>query len=228
MTKMKGTPMKSEVAVVTGAASGIGRATAERLMADGLRVVAVDQADPPVGDVRLSGDVTDEKVNQQVAEAAVAEFGGLDAVILNAGVLDRGKVDTIDMEVLDRVLAVNLRAVAIGIQETTPALRSRGGGAIVVTASIAGFGGGHHVFPYGVSKAAVLSLVRHAALDLAEYGIRVNAVCPGVIATAMTQYLKERPADYERLRSNVPLGRWAGPEEVAAVIPSSPHQPPRT
>jgi NAD(P)-dependent dehydrogenase (short-subunit alcohol dehydrogenase family) len=121
------------------------------------------------------------------------------------------------MAVFDRAFDVNVRAVALGMRAAAGAMRSGGGGAIVVTASTAGFGGGPGRWPYSASKAAVINLVQSVAIDLALDGIRVNAVCPGPVHTAMTA--RHRGTDgYERLRRAVPQQRWAEPHEVAAAI----------
>jgi len=206
-------------AVVTGAASGIGRAVVQYLAGGGARVVAVDVQEPAVGDVRLTGDVTDPEVNRSMIDAAVKEFGELDAVVLNAGIRGGGgRLDQLELSVLDHVMAVNFRSVVLGIQAAAPVLRARGGGAIAVTASITGFETVAGMGPYATSKAAVLGLVRQAALDLAADGIRVNAVCPAGVDTGMTAYIRADVDKDALIRNNNPMGRWGRPEEIAAVI----------
>ncbi|HQV57241.1 MAG TPA: SDR family oxidoreductase, partial [Ilumatobacteraceae bacterium] len=149
--------------------------------------------------------------------AALDHFGRLDVAVLNAGVPGSGPIETLDMAVFDRVIDVNVRAVALGIRAAIPAMRATGGGSIVVTASTSGLGGEPRRWPYNTSKAAVLNLVRAAAIDLALEGIRVNAVCPGPVHTGMTD--KYRGTDgYEQLRSMIPQQRWGDPDEVAQAI----------
>jgi NAD(P)-dependent dehydrogenase (short-subunit alcohol dehydrogenase family) len=214
------------VAIVTGAASGIGRAVAGRLAADGRTVVVVDAdaarlaaAAAEAGLHAVPGDVTSEADNE-AAVAAATELGRLDAVVLNAGVAGVGGVDAQPLAEFDRILDVNVRGVLLGLRAALPALRAGGGGSIVVTASISGLRADPGLFAYNASKAAVANLVRSAALDLGSEGIRVNAVCPGGIrGTGMTGPMERHvPALYEEMRSHVPLGRFGEPEEVASVV----------
>jgi NAD(P)-dependent dehydrogenase (short-subunit alcohol dehydrogenase family) len=206
-------------AVVTGAASGIGRAAVEMLMAAGVPVLAVDLAEPPVGDARLTGDVTDPDLNRTMIDTAIKEFGDLEAVILNAGIRGgKGRLDEFDLDEWDRVMDINLRSVLLGIRASVPTLRARGGGAITVTASYTGFETAPSIGPYPTSKAAVLGLMRQAAVDFAADHIRVNAVCPGVVHTGITTHLHENAAAEAWLTGNMPSGRWGRPEEIAAAI----------
>ena len=172
------------VAVVTGAASGIGRAAAERIVAEGGSVVAVDRAADAFGWADgidrmavLTGDITDAAVNHSAVALAVERFGRLDAAVLNAGIPMSGDLLTMPMEQLQQVLDVNVVAVVLGIRAAVPAMRTSGGGSIVVTASTSGIGGDPGMWPYNTSKGAVVNLVRAAALDLGADAIRVNAVC---------------------------------------------------
>jgi len=213
------------VAVVTGAASGIGRAVAEQLVAQGGSVVAVDQDAQQLGwaerqdhIVTLTGDVTTTDVNDAAVAAAVESFGGLDAVVLNAGQSMSGTLLDLPMEAFDQVMAVNVRAVALGIRAAVPALRRRTGGAIAVTASTSGMAADPNMWAYNTSKAAVINLVRAAALDLGPLGIRVNAVAPGPTETGMTERILDHAEMYEAIRRRTALQRWARAEEVAAVI----------
>ena len=213
----------SRVIVVTGSASGIGRATVELLVARGDAVVALDRSndvDALASDqVRtLVGDVTDDDVNREAVAVAEREFGGLDAIVLNAGVPASGDIVELPIEVFDRTWEVNVRAVLLGIRAATPALRRRGGGRIVVTASTSGIGADPNMWPYNSAKAAAINLARGAALDLAADAITVNVVCPGPTETGMTAGLANVKPVYESLRRAVPLQRWGRPDEVAAVI----------
>jgi len=214
------------VAMVTGAASGIGRAIATRLAADGRSVVAVDadarqllDAAADAGLHPVPGDVTSEADNETAVTAATA-LGRLDAVVLNAGVAGVGAVDTQPLAEFDRILEVNVRGVLLGLRAALPALRAGGGGSIVVTASVSGLFADPGLFAYNASKSAVVNLVRSAAIDLAIEGIRVNAVCPGGIrGTGMTGPMERHAPDlYEEMRSHIPLGRLGEPKEIAAVV----------
>ena len=161
------------VTLVTGAASGIGRATVEHLIHIGGRVVAVDRSADSMDwlDKRSAcavvGDVTDEATNHAAVVAAQERFGGLDAAFLNAGLSVSGPLETLDLARFDECLDVNLRAVVLGLRAVVPALRQRGGGAVVVNASVTALGGEPGRWPYAAAKAAALNLVRSAAIDFA-------------------------------------------------------------
>jgi 3-oxoacyl-[acyl-carrier protein] reductase len=213
------------VALVTGAASGIGRALVEQLVAEGASVVAVDLdasrfgwADGAAPIEVCAGDVTDPVTSERAVAAAVERFGRLDAVALNAGIPASGDLLTLPIEVFDRAWEVNVRAVLLGIRAAVPALRAAGGGRIVVTASTSGMRADPSMWPYNSAKAAAINLVRGAALDLAADAITVNAVCPGPTETGMTEVLKQAPDRYEGLRRALPTQRWGQAAEVAAVI----------
>jgi meso-butanediol dehydrogenase/(S,S)-butanediol dehydrogenase/diacetyl reductase len=202
------------VALITGAGSGIGRATAELMLGRGIEIVAVDldsaALDWASGEQKVAtlvGDVTELAVNLEAVALAERRFGRLDMVVLNAGLPGRGPIESIDLDLVDRVLEVNLRSVILGFRTAVPALRRAGGGSVVVTASVSGLGGEAERWPYGM------------AIDLGVSGIRVNAVCPGPVRTGMTTRLeRDHPARYEFLRRAMPLQRWGEAAEVAEVI----------
>jgi meso-butanediol dehydrogenase / (S,S)-butanediol dehydrogenase / diacetyl reductase len=213
------------VAIVTGAASGIGRAAAERFVLEGGQVVAVDRASDALswaaGNTHiavLAGDVTDPALNDAAVALAVERFGRLDGTVLNAGIPMSGDLMTMPMADLDRVLDVNVKAVVLGMRAAVPAMRKVGGGSIVVTASTSGIGGDPGMWPYNTSKGAVVNLVRATSLDLAADNIRVNAVCPGPTRTGMTARIQSVPAADEAVRLRIPMQRWGLASEVAAVI----------
>lgn len=223
---MSGNANTGQVVVVTGAASGIGRALCERLADGGASAVAVDldadklrwteEVDRVVA---LAGDITDEATNAAMVELALKEFGRLDAVALNAGLPASGTVESLPLADFDRVIEVNLRGTVLGTRAAVPALRDAGGGAIIATASVSGMGGDPNMWAYNAAKGGVINYVRSAALDLARYAIRVNAVCPGPIHTGMTAVIQQSiPAVHEALRAHIPLQRWGEADEVAAVI----------
>ncbi len=220
--------MSARVAIVTGAASGIGRAATEQLVSDGMSVVAVDRdadvlswiEDCGLGETvaPLVGDVTFAATNAEAAALAVDRFGRLDAAVFNAGVSMSGDLVELPIEEFDRAIDVNVRAVVLGLRAVVPVLRSAGGGRIVVTASTSGIGADPNLWAYNTAKGAVVNLVRAAAVDLGADAITVNAVCPGPTETAMTSRLKSMPEVHEELRRTIPLQRWGRPEEIAAVI----------
>ena len=223
----EGTAIHARVAIVTGAASGIGRATVERLTAHGTSVVAVDRAADGLDWIEQSefadrilavaGDVTEPDVNLEAVAGALDRFGRLDGAVFNAGVSMGGDLLDLPMEEFDRSIAVNVRAVALGIRAVAPTLRANGAGRIVVTASTSGIAGDPNMWAYNTAKGAVINLVRSAAIDLGPDGITVNAVCPGPTETAMTARIRTLDT-YEDLRRRIPLQRWGRADEVAAVI----------
>jgi 3-oxoacyl-[acyl-carrier protein] reductase len=168
--------------------------------------------------VALDGDVTDPLANAEAVSTAVDRFGGLDAVALNAGLPGGGDLVEGPIEVFDRVMDVNVRAVLLGIRAAAPALRASAAGRIVVTGSTSGIGADPGMWPYNTAKAAVLNLVRASALELGADGITVNAVCPGPTDTGMTAGIHAMPDQYESLRRRIPLQRWGEAVDVAAVI----------
>ncbi len=215
------------VAVITGAASGIGRAAVKRVLEQGGRVVAVDLERADMGWLTaldrdgtrtrvVNGDVTNDATNVAAVEAAQA-LGGLNALFLNAGLAAAGTLESIDMDTFDRVLAVNLRAVVLGVRAALPALRRADRPSVVVTASVSGLGGDPGLWAYNTAKGGVTNFVRAAALELGREGIRINAVCPGPTHTGMTANIRQSPV-YDELRRHIPLGRWGEPEEIAAVM----------
>jgi 3-oxoacyl-[acyl-carrier protein] reductase len=216
--------VSARVAIVTGAASGIGRATAERLVAADTSVVLVDREPiewaAALGDaaVSVAGDVADEATNAAAVEAALARFGRLDAAVFNAGVSMSGDLLGLPLEQFDRAIEVNVRAVVVGMRSVVPAMRAGGGGRIVVTASTSGIAGDPNMWAYNTAKGAVINLVRAAAVDLGADAITVNAVCPGPTETGMTRGISSMPEVYESLRRRIPLQRWGQPEEIAAMI----------
>lgn len=225
---MNSSATNDRVVLVTGAASGIGRATVERLVAQGCSVVAVDRNHDQFGWVATGGlaesvetvvgDVTSERTNIGAVNAAVSRFGRLDAAVFNAGISMSGDLLELPMEEFDRAMAVNVRAVALGMRAVVPQMRVARAGRVVVTASTSGIGGDPNMWAYNASKGAVINLVRAAAVDLGPDNITVNAVCPGPTETEMTSRLQALPALHEQLRRTIPLQRWGRAAEIASVI----------
>ncbi len=224
---------EGKVAVVTGAASGIGRATAARLGAEGARLVLVDRDGARLAETatdlaaaaRLEADVTDETaVDGYVAEAEA--LGGIDLFVNNAGIEGRvAPIVELSPDDWDRVQEVNARGVFLGLRAVLRSMTEAGrGGAVVNTASQAGIKGGPSFSPYVASKHAVVGLTRTAALEVASKGIRVNAVAPGYIDTRMMEDLERAfgaddvQAARRRREAAVPIHRYGSPEEVASVI----------
>ncbi len=226
-----------KVVVITGAAGGIGRASAVRFAVEGAAIVAVDLAEQALeGTVAavedaggralgVAADVTDASQVEGYVRAGVEEFGGIDVLFNNAGT--EGTLTTLEEypeDTFDQVIDVNLKGVWLGMRYAADALRQRGGGAIVNTASIAGLMGTPGLIAYGASKHAVVGMTKTAALELAPAGIRVNAVCPSPIETRMMRSIEARisPDDPEAAKKTttkqLPLGRYGEPEEVADLV----------
>jgi NAD(P)-dependent dehydrogenase (short-subunit alcohol dehydrogenase family) len=226
--------LQGSVAVVTGGNGGIGFAIAKRFLGAGAKVLLVDllQSDVDAALTRLdsknaagfSGDISVASVNQAAMKLAVETFGGIDVVVLNAGV--EGVVQSIvdyPEEDFDRVWAVNVRGVFLGIKESTPHLQRRGGGTIVVNAGISGLVGNPGRSAYAASKHAALGLVKVAALELAPLKIRVNAMAPGPVENRMSRSVESQRSHQHTeqvkagLCSQVPMGRYGHNEEVAEL-----------
>lgn len=219
--------LAGRTALITGAASGIGKASAELFAAQGARVIAMDVSDGVrdvvaaiggLGHVAIAGDIADPAVLAQGIDAA---DGALDIAFANAGV-SGGMVPFLEIEVAEweRVLRVNLIGAFLTMQAAARVMVPRGRGAIIATASVAGLRSGAGGMPYSASKAGVVNMVQTAANHLAGSGVRVNGICPGLTETGMTKPM----FDGARARGNEhklgqlnPLKRYATPDEMASV-----------
>lgn len=216
-----------KVALVTGAGSGIGRATALAFAREGARVMVSDvnaaSGDETVAMIRQAGgtaafkacNVASEQEVKALVEGTVAEFGRLDCAFNNAGV-SNSRPD-FDLDVFRRTIEINLNGVAYGLKFEIEQMIRQGGGTIVNTSSIAGLSGQGTV-DYTASKHGVVGITRAAALRYAAMGIRVNAVCPGVIATSMTDPLMKDPAMKARIEAMTPMQRMGTAEEIAEAV----------
>ena len=214
--------MGKTVSIITGAARGIGLATA-KLMADaGHQVVMVDRDAEELTKTALPGalaldiDVSDADGGDRIVAATLEKFGRIDNLVNNAGVAEFGPVENCDLEMWRRVMATNLDGVFLCTQAATAALKETRG-AIVNIASISGLRASTLRVAYGTSKAAVIHLTKAHAVELGEYGIRVNCVCPGPVRTklAMAVHTPEIIAAYH---DALPLNRYGSEEEIAQAI----------
>jgi NAD(P)-dependent dehydrogenase (short-subunit alcohol dehydrogenase family) len=216
------------VALITGGASGIGFATARRLLEAGWKVAAVDRDEKALAS--LSGalgppsriftsvlDVTEEAAAEKVVALAAEALGGLDGVVNSAGIA--ADIHALEMPValFRKILDVNVVGTFIVARAAARIMKDRGGGAIVNISSIAGVRGSKGRSAYGSSKGAVIVLTQVLANDLGRYGIRVNAVAPGPVDTPMVEQL-HTPSDRQLWLRYLPLRRYGKPEEIAAAI----------
>jgi NAD(P)-dependent dehydrogenase (short-subunit alcohol dehydrogenase family) len=226
--------LKGKVAIVTGAANGIGRATAKLFVHEGARVVladrdraVIDVARAPGDDVAagIVADVSSEVDTIAIVNRALERFDGVDILFANAGI--EGTVAPLasqTVEDFDRLMAINVRGTFLGIKHAAPRMAARGGGSIVVTSSIAGVIGSAGLGPYVASKHAVIGLVKTAALELAPLGVRVNTVNPGPIENRMMRSIEEQAAPgaaaavKEKFLGMVPLHRYGTNEEIARLV----------
>jgi meso-butanediol dehydrogenase/(S,S)-butanediol dehydrogenase/diacetyl reductase len=221
---------EGRVVLVTGAASGIGAASARRFAAEGARLwlgdrnesgcAAVAREIDPSGEraVARGLDVRELAAVEAFTGSAVERFGRLDVVFNNAGIGNFGLVHEMDPKVWHDIIDVDLNSVYYGCRAAIPHLRAGGGGAIVNTASISGLLGDYGLAAYNAAKGAVVNLTRSLALDHARDGIRTNAVCPGPIETALTAPMQGIPALMEEYRRLLPMGRMGTADEVASAV----------
>lgn len=232
------TQLENKVAIITGAASGIGRSCAQLFAARGARVVAADinaaGAEEVAGGLRDGGhdalavavDVTRRDSVESMVTTTRAHFGGLQILVNSAGITRRNVAPNADFEeAWDTVMAVNLKGTLLSCHAAVDAMLGNGGGSIVNLASIMGlvvypdsFGLSDGFNPYPHSKGGVLQLTRDMAATFAKQGIRVNVVCPGFIHTELTRTVTENPESHAMVANRHPMGRLGEPEEVAKVI----------
>ena len=219
--------------VITGAAFGIGRATAERFAAEGARLVLADIQETPlvalaaelrkrgaevevsVGDVAVPGDV------KSMVDMALSAYGRLDIAIANAGIIPLTDILESTPELWDQVMAVDGRGMFLTCKYAIEAMLPTGGGSIVCTSSISGLAGQKRQAVYGPAKFVASGITKHLAIEWAGRGIRVNAVAPGTIMTERVKQLPDEPGGAEylaELERQHPIGRIGKPSEVAAAI----------
>lgn len=224
--------LEGKVAVVTGAARGLGRASAQRLAAKGANVVAVDVQGDALADVvaslatesiALEGDVADPETTVRYMAAGLRTFGHVDLHHLNAGIFGSfTPLPDLETEEFDRVMGVNVRGQFLGLRAAFRQYRAqRSGGAVVLTASIASLTGSADLLAYQVSKHAVVGLIRAGAMYGGPLGVRVNGVAPGIVPTDLFADAASAVGgknDMERRASTTPMRRAGTPEEIATVV----------
>lgn len=218
-------------AIVTGAGSGIGRASALLFAREGAAVVAVDKLEAAVDEtaemiradggevLSIAADVSNEEAVKGYIDHCLQTFGGLDVVYANAGIIsDQAALPEQTVDSWQEVLRVNLISPFLAIKHASAHMAKQGSGSIICTASVAGLRGGASTAPYGASKAGVINLVQTTAHEFYGTGVRVNAICPGLIETSMTKPIfdraRARGSDHKIGQLN-PLARAGHPEEIA-------------
>ena len=221
--------LTGQVAIVTGAGSGIGAATAQRFASEGAQVLVADirlhKAEQVVADIEDQGGTASAcAVNVAEADSVAAmidlcltTYNTLDVLFNNAGTVRPGTAVDLSIEDWDLVMNVNVRSVFLGAKYAIPHMRKQGHGVIINTASISGLHGDGASVVYAASKAAVINLTRALSTDHAGEGIRVNAICPGTIATPPVQRMMANPQAHQRNLEAHAIGRLGLPEEIAAA-----------
>lgn len=225
--KMSSGRLDGKVAVITGAGSGIGRASSELFAREGAKVVCVDlsgeekqtAADIGVAAIAVHADVSVSADVQNAIDTAVQHFGSLDILFNNAGIGGPKKLITEQTEEdFERVIAVNLRSVFLGMKYGIAAMLRGNGGSVINTASAAGLVGWAKNSIYGASKGGVIQMTKASAIDFAAQGVRVNALCPGMTWTGLVPSSKENPVPpADSYKPPVPMARWGLSMELATA-----------
>lgn len=227
--------LANKVAVITGGAGAIGLAAAKMFIDQGAKVFLVDNDEAALNEAMATlasddveyvvSDVTQAQDVENYVQLAVEKFGGIDIFLNNAGVEGQTKpITDYDIDAFDKVIAVNVRGVWLGLKYVIPEMEKRGGGSIIITSSVAGVGGFPALSPYVASKHAGVGLMRTAALECAPQGIRVNSVNPAAVESRMMRSLEEQMAPgaanevKAALTEMIPLRRYAEPEDCANIM----------
>ncbi len=214
--------LRDRICVITGAAGGIGLATADRFIAEGARVVGVDLREHSVGELAMQADLTDEAAVAALYSRIRREMGQVDVLFNNAGISPNDDASVLDttLEAWERVQAANLRSVFLCCKHGIPHLIDRGGGSVINTASfVAVMGSATSQISYTASKGGVLAMSRELGVEFATRGVRVNALCPGPVDTPLLRELFAKdPEKAARRLIHGPMGRFALAEEIANAV----------
>jgi NAD(P)-dependent dehydrogenase (short-subunit alcohol dehydrogenase family) len=214
--------LQDKVAVITGAAGGIGLATAELFEAEGAHVVGVDLKQHSVGELALQVDLTDEQAVKDMYQQTRDKFGKIDVLFNNAGIspTDDDSILVTEYDAWQRVQDANLKSVFFCCKYGIPHLLQTGGGSVINTASfVAIMGAATSQISYTASKGAVLAMSRELGVEFARSGVRVNAICPGPVATPLLMELFAKdPERAARRLVHVPMGRFGEPDELAKAV----------
>ena len=214
--------LTGKVCVITGAAGGIGGATAAVFEREGARVVGVDVLDHSVGELALTADLTNEEEVSALYARVRSELGRIDVLFNNAGISPTDDASVLDtaLEAWERVQATNLRSVFLCCKHGIPHLLDGGGGSVINTASfVAVMGSATSQISYTASKGGVLAMSRELGVEFAKRGVRVNALCPGPVDTPLLRELYAAdPVEAQRRMVHVPMGRFAQAGEIANAV----------
>ena len=226
--------LAGRVAMVTGAGSGIGSASAEIIAREGAHVVVVDRdaagAEATLEQIRQNGgasqvialDVTDDAAVRSAIDSVIARFGRLDILHNHAGLQVEGTLESVAIDGFERSFDVNVRAHFIAARLVLPTMKANGGGVILNTSSSSGVLIDREMIAYATTKHAVIAMTRQMALDYARFNIRVNAICPGWVDTPFNgpfiRQMGGRAAVDAYVRERVPMGRWGRVDEIAEAI----------
>jgi NAD(P)-dependent dehydrogenase (short-subunit alcohol dehydrogenase family) len=214
--------LAGKVCVITGAAGGIGGATAAVFAREGAKVVGVDIAEHSVGELSLTADITSEEAVEALYAQVREQFGRIDVLFNNAGIspTDDASVVETTLEAWERVQTTNLRSVFLCCKHGIPHLLDGGGGSVINTASfVAVMGAATSQISYTASKGGVLALSRELGVEFAKRGVRVNALCPGPVDTPLLRELYAAdPVQAQRRMVHVPMGRFADASEIANAV----------
>lgn len=216
--------LTGKVAVVTGSTRGLGHAIAEAMIAHGATVIvssenAEDTAATAqaLGATGIACDVSDDAAIAALVARTVDRFGGIDILVSNAGIQGGPSVDPLDMTVFDRVIAINMRSMAVLTKHALPHMAGRDGASVILTSSISALRGNARIDAYALAKAGVSQLARNIAVVWGPKGVRANAIAPGLIDTRLADHLKADQAFMERRMQMTPLRRMGQPHEIAGV-----------
>jgi methylmalonyl-CoA mutase cobalamin-binding domain/chain len=220
--------LKGKIAIVTGASRGLGKAMAIGLAQAGVKVIVTDVLDTTktVEELKkythevlgLKVDVASQSDIQSMVQQIIKRFGRIDILVNNAGILRTGDAEKLKKEDWDKVIQINLTGEFLCAQAVGAQMIKQKSGSIINIASIAGLGGYASSAPYSASKAGVILMTKTLAVEWGKYNVRVNAICPGVFATDMTtDYLQDKQFK-EMIKSRVPLGRHANPDELVGTV----------
>lgn len=216
--------LKNKTAIITGGGTGIGLASAQLFCKEGANVSIVGRRPEPlekarslIGDnlLAIQGDITEDDTRGRLVEQTLERFGGIDILVNNAGIFTGGPLHETDASELDRTLDVNLKSGFKLCQAVLPTMMNGSGGSIIHIGSILGMISLPETAAYNVSKGGQIQLSRSIAVEYGSYGIRSNIICPGMIETEMTEFLRENKDLMEEWIKDYPIGRFGRPDDVA-------------